>query len=307
MEQDLWLTMSDQHDVFVHKWLADAIPPKAVLQLSHGMAEHILRYDSFAQALVAKGIFVYGHDHRGHGKTGEKNGLLGFFADDNGFERVVEDVKEINEYIHKQYPDTPIYLLGHSMGSFIVRRFVQRFQGQVDGVILSGTGGNPGLMGKIGKKLAKSQVRKLGNRTESQLMNKLTFGSYNKKIPKVETDFDWLTRDQQEIQRYIDDPHCGYVSTAGFFYDLLFGLDIIHKDNEVKKIEKELPFFFISGEQDPVGNYTKGVIGVIKQFRKCGMVDIDYTFYQEGRHELLNEINKQEVINDIIHWLEAKI
>lgn len=307
MEQDLWLTMSDQHDVFVHKWFDVSTPPKAILQLSHGMAEHILRYHSFAQALVAEGIFVYGHDHRGHGKTGEKNGLLGFFADDNGFERVVDDLNEINEFIHKQYPDSPIFLMGHSMGSFIVRRFVQRFHGRVNGVILSGTGGNPGLMGKVGQKLAQSQMRKLGNRTESLLMNKLTFGSYNKKIPKVETDFDWLTRDQQEIQKYIKDPHCGYVSTTGFFYDLLLGLDIIHNDNEVKGIEKKLPFYFISGNQDPVGNYTKGVIGVIKQFKKCGIDQIDYRFYKEGRHELLNELNKQEVIDDIIQWLEGQI
>jgi alpha-beta hydrolase superfamily lysophospholipase len=307
MEQEKWLTMSDGHDVFVNKWYDENEKPRAILQLSHGMAEHIKRYREFAHSLVSKGIFVYGNDHRGHGRTGEKAGLLGFFAEDNGFERAVWDLKEINAFIHKQYPDTPVFIMGHSMGSFLVRRFVQRFQGLVDGVIISGTGGNPGIMGKVGKRLAKSQIRKIGNRTESPLMNNLTFGSYNKRFSNSETEYDWLTRDRNEVQKYIEDPYCGYIATAGFYYDLLSGLNIIHRNNEVNKIEKDLPFFFFSGDQDPVGNNTKGVLAVIQQYKKHGIEKIDYTFYKEGRHEMLNETNRDEVIENIINWLEKQL
>ncbi|MGM0877200.1 MAG: alpha/beta hydrolase [Bacillota bacterium] len=307
MKEEMWLSMSDRNELFLNKWYDENVKPRAIVQLSHGMAEHIERYHDFANSLVSKGIFVYGNDQRGHGKTGEKSELLGFFADFNGFERVVEDLREINGFIHKQYPDTPVFIMGHSMGSFLVRRFVQRFHGVVDGVIISGTGGNPGLMGRIGKRLAKSQIRKLGSRTESPLMKKLTFGSYNKKFTDVETEYDWLTRDRTEVQKYIEDPYCGYIATAGFYYDLLTGLEIIHKNNEVKKINKNLPFFFLSGELDPVGNHTKGVKGVIQQLKKHGIANIDYTFYKEGRHEMLNEMNRDEVKEDIIHWLEKQL
>lgn len=306
-EQDLWLRMSDGHDVFVKKWYEEKKEPTAILQLSHGMAEHIKRYHEFAISLASKGIVVFGNDHRGHGETGGKSGVLGFFAEENGFERAVDDLKEINCVIHEQYPDTPVFLMGHSMGSFLVRRFVQRFHNCIHGVIISGTGGNPGFMGKLGKTLAKSQMRKLGNKTESPLMNKLTFGSNNKKIADAETEYDWLTRDRNEVKKYIDDPYCGYIATTGFYYDLLSGLDIIHKNNEVNKIDKNLPFFFFSGDQDPVGNHTKGVIGVIEQFKKHGIKKIDYTFYKEGRHEMLNETNREEVTNDIIQWIEKQL
>ncbi|MGM7723935.1 alpha/beta hydrolase [uncultured Metabacillus sp.] len=307
MEQKSWVTMSDGHDVFLTKWYVENAKPRAILQLSHGMAEHIGRYQEFAESLVSKGIVVYGNDHRGHGKTGERSGILGFFADENGFERAVDDLSEINAYIQKQYPNTPVFIMGHSMGSFLVRRFLQRYHGRVKGVILSGTGGNPGFMGKIGKRIAKSQIRKLGKKTESPLMNKLTFGNYNKKLASIETEFDWLTSDRAEVQKYIGDPYCGYVATAGFYYDLLSGLETIHHPHEIAKMEKELPFFFISGEQDPVGHYTKGVMRVIRQFQEHGIKKIDYTFYQQGRHEMLNETNRGEVIADIIQWIEKKL
>ncbi|KKI93456.1 alpha/beta hydrolase [Bacillus sp. SA1-12] len=307
MEQRSWLTMSDGHDVFLTKWYAENVKPLAILQLAHGMAEHIDRYKGFANTLVSEGIFVYGNDLRGHGKTGEKSGTLGFFAEENGFERAVDDLYEINAHIHKQHPNTPVFFMGHSMGSFLVRRFLQRYHGAVRGVILSGTGGNPGLMGKIGKRLAKSQIQKLGKKTESPLMNKLTFGSYNKKLSNIETKFDWLTSDRAEVQKYIADPHCGYVATAGFYYDLLSGLETIHKHHEMAKVDKELPFFFISGDQDPVGQYTKGVMNVIRQFQEHGIKKIDYTFYKRGRHEMLNETNREEVMTDIIQWIKKKL
>ena len=302
-----WFTMSDGHEVFLNQWYDDNVKPRAVLQLAHGMAEHSFRYDELASFLLTKGIFMVANDHRGHGKTGENNGILGFFADENGFERVVEDIKEINDGIHNQYPETPVFIMGHSMGSFIVRRFIQRFHDVVEGVILSGTGGNPGISGKVGKLVAKSQIRKIGNRTESPLLNKLFFGNFNKGFKEAKTEYDWLTRNPQEVQKYIDDPHCGFIATTGFYYDLISGLETIHHHQEVKKINKDLPIFIFSGDHDPVGHNKKGVLKVIQQYKKVGMKNINYTFYKEGRHEMLNELNKDEVMKDIYQWIEKQL
>lgn len=307
MEENIWLTMSDAEEVFLKRWTDESNNPKAILQIAHGMAEHINRYESFANYLVANGIFVYGNDHRGHGKTGEKSGILGFFADNHGFERAVDDLKEINNFIRREHPNVLVFLLGHSMGSFLVRRYVQRFNDVVNGIILSGTGGNPGQLGKIGKAIAKSQMKMLGNRAKSPLLNKLTFGSYNKKFTNVKTDFDWLSRDRTEVQKYVDDPLCGFIPTAGFFYDLLTGLEIIHADNEIEKINKKIPILYFSGEEDPVGKNTKGVSQVISQFKQHGIENIEYIFYKGGRHEMLNETNRMEVTNNILQWIEKQL
>ncbi|WP_203363346.1 alpha/beta hydrolase [Bacillus sp. REN10] len=307
LEKEYWVTMSDGYEVFLTEWTDEAVKPKAVLQIAHGMAEHIKRYRRLAQYLASQGFVVYGNDHRGHGQTGEKSGLLGFFAEENGFERVTEDLKEINDHIHRTHPDLPVFLMGHSMGSFLIRRYLQRFPRTVHGVILSGTGSDRGLLGKAGKMLAKVESRRRGKRTKSPLLNQLSFGNFNKKLSNVQTEFDWLSRDREQVQAYIDDPYCGFIPTAGFFYDLLSGLEKIHKREEVSRMEKDLPFFFISGDQDPVGDYSKGVLRVIHQYKQQGITNIHYQLYQEGRHEMLNETNSQQVIEDITNWLQAQL
>ncbi|WP_338751789.1 lysophospholipase [Bacillus sp. FJAT-52991] len=307
MEKEHWIKMSDGHEVFLTEWVDDEVKPKAMLQIAHGMAEHIKRYHELAEHLVSMGFIVYGNDHRGHGRTGDKSGLLGFFAEQDGFERVVEDLKEINDHIHRTHPDLPVFMMGHSMGSFLVRRYLQRFPGTVNGVIVSGTGSDRGLLGKMGKILAKSEMRRRGKRAKSPLLNKLSFGDFNKKFSDIQTEFDWLSRDREQVQTYIDDPYCGFIPTAGFFYDLLNGLEMIHKPEEVSRMEKDLPFFFISGDHDPVGDYSKGVLRVIDQYKQQGITNIDYTFYKEGRHEMLNETNRQQVIQDVTNWLQAQL
>ena len=307
MRSENWLTMSDAHQLYVCKWEEKAVKPRAVVQVAHGMAEHIIRYEQFAMFLNSKGIIVIGHDHRGHGQTGEKNCAYGFFAESDGFERVVEDMKEVYDHIKELYPKLPVFLMGHSMGSFLVRRFLQRFQVGLTGVILSGTGGNPGFILKIARKLAKMQVKKWGNRAESPFLQKLTTGSYNKKFKNANTEYEWLTRDAEQVTTYVNDPHCGKVGTTGFFQDLYDGLDLIHRDAEVTKMRKDIPFFLFSGDMDPVGNYTKGVIRMMNQLRNLGIQHIEYKFYENGRHEMLNEVNREAVFEDIYQWLENKI
>jgi len=302
-----WIRMEDQIEVYVKKWEDENIVPHAIVQISHGMAEHIERYDEFATFLVSKGIFVYSNDHRGHGHTGERAGLHGYFSDKDGFERVVEDLFEINKVIQKEHSDIPIFLFGHSMGSFLARRFIQKYAGSIKGVIISGTGSSAGLLGKIGKNIAKREIRKNGAKAPSPLMNRLTFGNYNKNIDEPKTEFDWLSSDPHEVEKYMRDPYCGFVCTAGFFYDLISGMERIHHNKHIERIPKELPMFIFSGEQDPVGGRTKGVQKVIAQYERNGLQNIDSVFFKEGRHEMLNEVNKHEVFNAVHSWISKQL
>jgi alpha-beta hydrolase superfamily lysophospholipase len=303
ISSSFWLEMSDNSEVYVKKWMKEKGTPKAIVQLSHGMAEHIERYGEFAEQLASEGMIVYGNDHRGHGKTVERTGVFGYFAEEAGFDRAVSDLNEVTEHIKTDFPGIPIFLFGHSMGSFLARRYIQKYGQEIVGVILSGTGGNPGLAGKLGKMIAKMEMRRKGPKVPSPLLDKLVFGTYNKGINKAETKFDWLSRNREEVEKYINDPLCGQICTSGFFYDLLTGLEVIHRDGFIRQIPQELPFLFLSGSNDPVGAKTKGVLKAISQYRKNGIKNIEYTFFPEGRHETLNETNKEEVYHIILTWI----
>lgn len=290
----------DGKQLFARKWTSNK-QPKAIVQISHGMAEHIGRYHEFARYLVEHGIFVYGNDHRGHGHTETRNEDLGYFADDDGYETIVQDMNSLTDIIQLEYPDTPIILFGHSMGSFLSRRYIQLFGKRLQGVVFSGTGGHPGFVGKLGHILATREAKKHGRRTPSKRLNSLTFGSYNKAFHPTRTEFDWLSRDVDEVDKYINDPLCGGVFTAGFFDDFLKGLLSLYQEDG--KIPKDLPAYFLSGELDPVGKNTKGVLQNIHQLQSVGIKDISYKFYPGGRHEILNEINREEVFSDILQWI----
>ncbi|WP_010283624.1 alpha/beta hydrolase [Bacillus timonensis] len=291
--------------IFSKKWAKEGQEKtKGIIQIAHGMAEHIERYDLFAKALIDAGYIVYGNDHRGHGKTGVNANLIGFFADENGFDRVVEDMIQLTNLIKKNHPGVPIFLFGHSMGSFLARRYIQTHGDQLAGVILSGTGGDPGLIGKIGIGIAKLESTRKGKKSPSPLMNKLTFGSYNKDFRPSRTEFDWLSRDNKEVDKYIEDPLCGGVFTAGFFYDLVSGVAKVNNHNANKTIPIELPMYFIAGDKDPVGHFSKGVIKAAKMYKQVGMKDVTIQLYENSRHEILNELNKEEVFKDVINWVE---
>ncbi|MEK3889121.1 alpha/beta hydrolase [Bacillus sp. FSL K6-3431] len=302
-----WLTMNDQVEIHVKKWVSKDVHPQAILQLSHGMAEHIERYDEFAQYLVQKGVFVFGNDHRGHGKTAEKAGLYGFFAEEDGFEFVVNDLYHVNQWIQKEFPDIPIYLMGHSMGSFLARRYIQKYSASIKGVIISGTAGSPGVAGKLGKQIAKREIRKKGAKTPSPLLDRLSFGSFNKGMANSRTKFDWLTSDHHEVEKYINDPLCGFLCSAGYFYDLFTGLEKIHNNELIQHIPNQLPMFIFSGDKDPVGGMGKGVQKVIKQYEQNGLQNIESKFFHNGRHEMLNETNKEDVYQEVYQWLKKRL
>ncbi|ASN04773.1 lysophospholipase [Virgibacillus necropolis] len=303
MEKEFWISMYDDVEVYVKKWYKQNQKPKAIVQLAHGMVEHINRYDTFAKYLLENDIFLYGNDHRGHGKTGEKQGKLGYFAAEKGFEKVTNDLYEVTMEIKKEYPDTPLFILGHSMGSFLARSYIQRYSQEIDGVVLSGTGYTPKARFQVGKQLASA----LPPKEETKLMNTLTFGSYNKRVDDKNTSYDWLTRDKAMIQSYTDDPYCGFVPTARFYYDLLDGISMIQDARRNEAIRKDLPMLLASGDADPVGDYGKGVWKTAELYEKAGLENIATMFSHGGRHELLNELNKEEVFTLIFHWLRDQM
>lgn len=296
---------SDGVKIFVYKWMPDnASTVKGVVQIAHGMAEHAARYERFSEALVKAGYVVYANDHRGHGKTAGSLDQAGYFADENGWEKVVDDMRALTGIIKKDFPGKPVFLFGHSMGSFLSRNYAILYGNELSGLILSGTGGDPGAIGKAGLFIAKMEAKIRGRKAKSETMNKLSFGAFNNAFKPNRTDYDWLSRDNAEVDKYVNDPWCGAVFSAGFFCDMLGGLGFINAKENIAKIPKNLPVYLFSGAKDPVGGNTKGVTQVCETFKKTGIRDVALKLYADGRHEMLNEINRNEVFNDVIAWLD---
>ena len=263
-----------------------------------------IRYERFARALTSAGYIVYANDHRGHGKTAKKVENLGYCGDD-GFNSMVKDMKQLNDIIRNENPDIPVFLFGHSMGSILSQSYISLFGDTINGVVLSGTSGKQGLLIEMGILMAKREIKKIGKKAQSSLLNKMSFGRYNNAFKPNRTEYDWLSRDTSEVDMYANDPFCGTVFTAGFYYDLFLGIKDTQKLESMKNIPGKLPVYFMSGELDPVGKNCRTVLKLIKDYKKLGIFDVTYKFYKGGRHEMLNEINKEEVTNDIISWLDT--
>lgn len=287
-----------------YKWFNESIP-KAIFVISHGMAETIERYDEFANYLVQNDIFVYGHSHRGHGLTAGNLVNLGIIGD-NGWMKMKEDFRRTLEFAKLDYPDVPVVVFGHSMGSFLVRDFLLDYSYQIDAVILSGTGFQPKAVLSSGKLIAGIESKLLGSRHRSKLIDKMSFGSYNKKIENPKTPFDWLSCDEDQVKKYINDPYCGEIHTSGFYYELFENLIRIFYYPELSNEKSNLPMFLMSGATDPVGDYGKGVIKSEKIYRQNGF-KTTMKLYPEGRHEMLNETNRFEVYQDIINWTLSNV
>ncbi len=294
-------------EIFVYKWLPDEnIQVKGIVQISHGMAEVAARYEGFANALTNDGFIVYANDHRGHGKTAGKIEKLGDLGED-GFNLMVENMHGLNERIKEEDLNLPIFLFGHSMGSFLTQRYICLYGSGLKGAILSGSCGKQGIIIDIARAIAKGEIKKIGRSGKSNKLDKLSFGSYNNSFKPNRTAFDWLSRDNKEVDKYIADPFCGTVFTAGFFYDFLGGLKNIADNMEIKNVPKDLPIYIFSGDKDPVGKNGKGVLRLFNTYKQHGIKDLTHKLYKDGRHEMLNETNKEEVIGDVIKWLNAHI
>lgn len=299
------MILKDGHRLFFRTWIPER-EPIAVFHILHGMAEHSLRYDEFANYLNTLGIAVYAQDHRGHGFTKAED-EKGWFAEKNGWSLVASDSWELDQRILAEYPDIPLILMGHSMGSFLARTMIVKHPEAYAAVIICGTAKGKGILSKIGSFIATRDAKKYGSKMPNNLLNKMSFGSYNKKIENPKTPFDWLSRDDKEVRKYIEDPLCGFVCSSGFFIDLLYGISYANDKENAGKVFKSLPMLIISGEKDPVGDYGDGVKKVYSMYKSVGCTDVSMKLFKDDRHELLNEYDKLEIMEYISSWIFTKL
>ena len=279
--------------------------PKGILQIAHGMAEHIARYDAFMTYLAENGWIACGHDHLGHGKTALNKEELGFFAEKNGDLLVCEDTFAFGKAVKEAYPALPLVLLGHSMGSFIARRTVQLYPNICDALIIMGTGGkNP--LSPFGNATASLIRAARGAKHVSKLVNHVAFSSYNKRT-ESEKEFAWLSRDEKEIEKHDADPLCTFPFTVSAMRDLIRLQSLVNRKSWYADIQKELPIFIVSGAEDPVGNYGKGVEEVYSSLIAEGVTDVTRKIYPDMRHEILNELGRETVYEDILSFLSSQI
>lgn len=278
-----------------------------VVLIIHGMAEHALRYENFANYLNECGYIVYALDYRGHGITGLNSGELGSLGE-KGWQSVIKDIHKMVDIIKNEFPQLPLYLFGHSMGSLLARTCIIQYGREFKGVILSGTtnGGSP-IITKIGLIISKIMVLIEGSKKTSSFMTRLTFGNYNKKFSTDRFGFQWLTRDESIVQKYTEDPLCGFECTWGFYKEMLGGIDFISNPKNISQVPVDLNVLILYGEDDPVGNYGSDVKKVYDIYEKRGMDNIKLKSYPQYRHEILNELNKEVVYEDIIDWLQQFI
>ncbi len=278
---------------------------KGVVQLSHGMAEHAARYRRFAEYLCANGFAVFFHDHIGHGVSVASPELLGYFGDANGETHFVEDLKTVTDWCKREYPDLPLFLLGHGMGSLIARKYTAQYGENLRGAIYSGTSGaNPAL--GVGLLLCNLLIKVKGPRHRSAMLDKIAFGAYNKKTEK-RTPCDWASRDEAEVDKFIADPLCGYKYTVSGLKALFLTVREISKDSWYRAVPADLPILLISGTMDPIGNYGKGVKEVFERLESTNHRRVQMKLYKDARHEILNEINRDEVFADILSFLCANL
>lgn len=278
---------------------------KAILQISHGMVEYIERYESFALFLNSKGILVTGNDHLGHGKSINSKEDWGYFAPNDGNRAVLYDIYQLTQITKEKYPDIPYFLLGHSMGSFYARQYLTEFGNELDGAIIMGTGCQPLALIQFGRFLTSLVSVFKGWKYRCALVNNLAFGSYNKHFEPARTSKDWLTKDTAIVDQYVADECCNFIFTLNAYYNMFTGISRLYDKKLLSNMPKNLPVFFVAGEEDPVGAYGKGVRKAAKMFQDIGMKNIKIKLYPNDRHEILNETDRIQVYHDLYSWLNS--
>jgi alpha-beta hydrolase superfamily lysophospholipase len=296
-EKYFQLAGADNHNIPMYAWLPDE-KPICVLHIAHGMAEYAERYAPVAEILAQHGIAVYAHDQRAHGKSVPTASDFGI-AEDNWFYKQVDDIRIMMQHHKTSWPGLKIFLLGHSMGSFICQRFFQLHGNAIDGLILSATNGKKDPLISLGISLAWLQMKIYGPLYRSTLINKLSFGKFNTAFKPNRTTFDWLSRDTKQVDAYINDPQCGFICSAKFFYYFFKGIsDAFSRDNMLS-VPVDIPVYAFAGDKDPVGLAGKGFLQLVNNWKAAGVKDISYKLYPGGRHEMMNETNRMEVLNDL--------
>jgi len=298
----------DNETIYYYKWPANKnIPPKGVVQISHGIGEHAGRYQPIAKILQEQGYEVYANDHRIHGKSVKSKEYLGVYLGDNYFEDAIEDMRELSLLIKKEHPEQKIILFGHSMGSLLSRKYVIKYGNDLNALILSGTAGFMKGLGTIGLLSVNIiQVFK-GRNKKNKFIKAISFSEFNRKFRPNRTELDWISTDEKQVDLFRDDPYRTVDFSLSVFIDIIKGSKEINHQKAFDATPKTLPIYIFSGDKDPVGEMGKGVKRVVKQYKKAGIKDLTFKLYKGGRHEMLNETNKTEVERDVITWLNSRI
>ena len=306
-------TMKDGTEIAVNRWIPDNEEDiKAVIVLSHGMLEHALRYDRIGSDFADKGFVFSGHDHRGHGRTAfnaeqKGTGEFALLSKSDGFNLVVSDLEEIIGKVKADFPGKKVILLGHSFGSFVAQAFIERAGKKIDGCVLSGTSGPRRSAVRSGLFVTSLMMLFHKKSYKSIALQKMAFKGYNDRFGEIKTGLEWLSKSESNIEMYMNDSWCGGVATLGFFRDIFKGLNDIHKKNNMKKIPSSLPILFVTGEEDPVGDYGKTIRALASDYKNNGVKVVDTKFYEGYRHEILNEEISERVMDDIVSWIGSNV
>ena len=312
MKNEVFTFLSKDGKTNIHavKWIPDSGEYKAILQITHGMIEYIERYEPFAKFMTENGYMVVGHDHLGHGESVNTNEDLGFFADvDSPSDYLIEDMHKLRTTIQKENPGVPYFMFGHSMGSYMLRKYLSVYNDNLRGAIICGTGFSPEKVTKMGIMATKLMKVLKGSHGRSKMLRDLTYDKYYKKFDMFGKDASnsWLTRDEEIVKKYYADPKCTYMFTVNGYVGLTEAVLYSCKQENVDKIPNKLPIFIVSGSDDPVGGCSEGVMKVVNMFKESGKVDLTYKLYDGFRHEILNEIGKEQVYSDLLAWMNVRI
>ncbi len=280
--------------------------PRGIVQISHGMCEYLTRYEAFAADLNRRGYLVCGNDHVGHGHSAASRKELGYFPGGRAHQILPEDLHTLTEMVKQRYPGVPYFLFGHSMGSFVARLYLSRFGEELSGAVLCGTSG-PVPGSRLGISLAGLIAALKGEHYRAHFLENLAFGSYNSRYEAVETPSDWISRDRQVVRRYREDEHCLFTFTANGFHELFTMVTLVSRKAWANTVPKNLPIYLIAGDMDPVGQYGKGVCLIKDRLVNAGVSDVSMTLYPESRHEILNDLDKEQVTKDVLTWLDRHL
>lgn len=289
------------------KWAPEDGTPVGILQITHGMAEYIERYEEFAQFMTNHGFLVVGHDHLGHGASVVSQEYWGYFAPKGGSDILVEDMNQLRTVVHKEYPQLPYFMLGHSMGSFLLRKYLTKYGANLWGAIIMGTGEQPDKMVNMGMRVCKFLAVFRGWSHRSKLVQKIAFSGNNKKFETEQLPNAWLTKEKDIVTAYNREPRCTFLFTLNGFYNLFDTIHYVNQQENVDSLPKKLPLFLVSGEEDPVGGFGEGIKEINQRYEKSGIEDITWKLYPTDRHEILNETDRKKVSEDIYAWILVRM
>lgn len=304
-----FLSNDGKTSVHAVKWTPDSGEYKAILQITHGMVEFIERYTAFAEFLTENGYMVVGHDHIGHGQSVATKEDWGYFCEGSPSDVLVEDIHKLRSIIQEENPEAPYFLLGHSMGSFMLRKYLAFHGENLRGAIIMGTGFIPGNVTGLALKLTSLIAKLRGSKHRSKLIQSLAFGADYKGFDMTgeKPEDSWLTKDVEIVKQYYNEPRCTYMFTVNGYKGLFESVNYSCNPENAAKLPKKLPLFIVSGEQDPVGGLGKGVMDVYEMYKTAEISDLTYKLYENDRHEILNETDRQVVYRDLLAWMNVRI